>query len=388
MSKIELDDMILEHPKFIRAVKLAGSDTVFLWLGLRAYCARMLTDGFVPEDMIEEVRGPREASCRARALSALREAKLVDDAEGGIRLHDYLDWAQSRDQVLAWRKANAERKARSRARVTVGVTAESRRDIGNVTVGVTRESHCSHGGSHGGVPEPSPSPSPSASPKDLYRQGKDLPGSAHAHGKSSPRHDDNSELQSEPETRNPSGTELAATESSVRANRVQPEPAEPKLVSERQPVALQTRAERVRTELSELPIGELAKRWRENPTWVAESSPQSRPELLEVEVAWDRAVGLRPTPLGHATRDPCTRALLQLYADGVPQAALLRACEQAGRTDWICGRSPDFRGQVKKRRVSTLTMGVLRELLDAAPTVQTVSPAVAAILAEKRKEAV
>jgi hypothetical protein len=115
MSKIELDDQILDHPKFVRAVKIGGCETVFLWLGLRAYCSKLLTDGFVPHDMLDEVRGPKDARKRKAALAALIEVVLVEECDGGVRLHDYLDWASSRDDVLRWRERARERQARSRA---------------------------------------------------------------------------------------------------------------------------------------------------------------------------------------------------------------------------------------------------------------------------------
>lgn len=149
-----------------------------------------------------------------------------------------------------------------------------------------------------------------------------------------------------------------------------------------------TRKERARTDLAALPISELAKRWRENPSWVAESSPQSRPELVSAAEAWDASVGLAPRSLGHAGRDAGTRALLELYADGVSQADILRACSQAKLDGWICGRDPGRPGdQPRKRRIDCLSHAVLRRLLDAADAARpsSVNPRVAAMLAEERK---
>jgi hypothetical protein len=149
-----------------------------------------------------------------------------------------------------------------------------------------------------------------------------------------------------------------------------------------------SRRERSRTELSDLPIDELAKRWRENPAWVAESSPQSRPELIAAAKAWDEAVGLAPRALGHAGKDSGTRALLDLYADGVPHADIMRACAQAKHDDWICGRAPGRAGEgPRKRRIDCLSHAVLRRLLDAADAARpsSVNPKIAAILEAERK---
>ena len=95
-----------------------------LWLGIRAYCGKLLTDGFVPDDMIDEIRGPKDAKRRAAALRALKSSGLIDDAPGGLQMHDYLQWSKSRDQVLASRKLARDRQAKSRGchGVTDGVT--------------------------------------------------------------------------------------------------------------------------------------------------------------------------------------------------------------------------------------------------------------------------
>lgn len=118
MSWMDLDDKLLDHPKFIRAVKRGGSEVVHLWLGLRQYVAQQLTDGFIPDDMVDEVRGPHGRK-REQALAVLREVGLVDAAEGGVQLHDFLQWSKSRDQILKQREANRLRQAKSRDRNAV-----------------------------------------------------------------------------------------------------------------------------------------------------------------------------------------------------------------------------------------------------------------------------
>jgi len=111
---MKLDDRILEHPKFIRAVRLGGSEALHLWLGMRAWCAQALSDGAIPEDMIDEVRGPRRG--RDKALAALVTVGLVERTDTGWTLHDYADWADSREEVLAARKKAADRQKASRQR--------------------------------------------------------------------------------------------------------------------------------------------------------------------------------------------------------------------------------------------------------------------------------
>ncbi len=112
---MDLDDKLLDHPKFIRAAKRGGSEAVHMWLGLRQYVAQNLSDGFIPEDMVDEVRGPPAGRKREAALAVLREVGLLEGAAGGVQLHDYLQWSKSRERVLAERKAARDRQERSRA---------------------------------------------------------------------------------------------------------------------------------------------------------------------------------------------------------------------------------------------------------------------------------
>jgi len=163
VSKIELDDQILNHPKFVLLIRQHGPGAFLFWMGLRAYCSQHLTDGLIPTEMLSEVRGAcaRGASLRRR-VDALVTHRLLHRVDAGVVLHDYLDHAQSRAQVLAWRAANAARKAKSRE--------VSRRDS-------QRDLTTCHGVTHSvtdavtprGVPAPSASASASAlrSPSEI-----------------------------------------------------------------------------------------------------------------------------------------------------------------------------------------------------------------------------
>lgn len=129
MSKLELDDQILEHPKFIRAARLAGSEAIHMWLGLRAFCGQQLTDGFIPVDMLDEVRGPKLDRKRSVAMEALITVGLLEQEDGGFRMHNYLKWSRSKSQVLADRARARERQAKSREM--------SRRDTGRDDAGAS-----------------------------------------------------------------------------------------------------------------------------------------------------------------------------------------------------------------------------------------------------------
>lgn len=437
MPWLKLDDKFADSPK----VDGLSDAAARLWIMAACWCRKpenVRYEGFVPEAALATITRRRWPTEHVRelvrelvdaTLGGTHKHGLWETCDGGWKFHDWeqfqpIDHGSVTDLARKAGLASAEARRKrdgtavpkhARNRVT---TEHVRNPFGTRSVGVrsdefqktpqiiiqndrTRSVEITHEISEENrtptehvrsvaterTEPPIPIPNQKQSLKS-YGQGKDLSESARpACDMSAPRQRDATELRSDPEQEKPSQTRLPDTQARVQTKPAQREPREPKVASEVKPVALPSRSTRVRTELSELPIGELAKRWRENPTWVAESNPQSRPELTEVALAWDTAVGLRPTPLGHPGRDTSTKALLELYADGVTKEAILRACEQAGRTGWICGREQDYRGQVRKRRIAVLSVGVLRDLLDAAPSAEVtgVSPAVAAMLAERKR---
>lgn len=94
---ITVKEEFLVDPKTQLAIKKGGYQVVVLWLSMKAFAAAKLTNGFVPDEMIEHLPG---APSRARkALDALvncgllqadgtRGSGLVDRVEHGWQLHD------------------------------------------------------------------------------------------------------------------------------------------------------------------------------------------------------------------------------------------------------------------------------------------------------------
>jgi hypothetical protein len=116
-----MDDGMLDHPKWIRALRDGGSDALHLWLRLSAWSSRHLTDGVIPADVVDEIPGPRGAKLRAKAQQALVNALLIErQSNGDLLLHDYLEYNPSRAEVLAerGRKAQNQRDRRLRGSVT------------------------------------------------------------------------------------------------------------------------------------------------------------------------------------------------------------------------------------------------------------------------------
>lgn len=91
MTWIRVDDHFADHPKVMAlgAERLAG---LGLWHVAASYCARYLTDGFVPAAHVQ-------AHAPKRLIRKLVNVGLFDEVDGGYRLHDWLKYNPSRDQV-------------------------------------------------------------------------------------------------------------------------------------------------------------------------------------------------------------------------------------------------------------------------------------------------
>jgi len=115
-----LDDHFYSHPKVV-ATPLPAVGLFAIGL---SYCGDQLTDGFIPRSVVVGIRGWTSA---ARMLI---ERNFWNEVPGGYQVHDYLDWNDSREQVLAKRKGAADRAASSRERRRAAhVTEHVPRDV-------------------------------------------------------------------------------------------------------------------------------------------------------------------------------------------------------------------------------------------------------------------
>lgn len=130
-----LKDGVRCHPK----VLTAGAEAAWLWVCCIDYSRQQLTNGFVPDAAL-----PTLAACRMKLpdlVARLVAVRLLEPAEGGVRVHDYLEHNDSADRVRSDREAAAARQSAHRARKAAvtspqangDVTSESQRD-GHVTV--------------------------------------------------------------------------------------------------------------------------------------------------------------------------------------------------------------------------------------------------------------
>ena len=90
MSWVRFDDAMADHPKVIGL-----SDAAFrLWIRAVCWSNRYQTDGVLPRDLVREL-----GTMRAAGQLVTAGLWTVDPA-GGFRIHDFLDYQLSRQEVI------------------------------------------------------------------------------------------------------------------------------------------------------------------------------------------------------------------------------------------------------------------------------------------------
>ncbi len=102
----KVDDSFQGHPKAVGI----SNDSLATWTRAGGWAAWQLTDGVVPAGMLLAVAG--DAADPEAVARDLVDRRLWELAEGGWQFHDWTDYNPTRAQVLAKRKADAERRRR------------------------------------------------------------------------------------------------------------------------------------------------------------------------------------------------------------------------------------------------------------------------------------
>lgn len=134
MVWVKHDDQFSSHPKVRRL-----SDKAYrLHMCAIEHCARFLTDGLVSVESLEDVSFAAKVSSPKRYVDELVAAKLwIVRNASTWRIHDFLKYNRSKEQVEAERKEAAYRQKRYRDRnaVSNGVTNDVSNRVSNKPLG-------------------------------------------------------------------------------------------------------------------------------------------------------------------------------------------------------------------------------------------------------------
>lgn len=95
MPWVRIDENAMDHPK----IGGLPPGAFVLWVQGLAYCQRHLTDGFISNAFMRVL-----TAFSPKRRDNLLSAGLWDKADGGITVHDYLQWNDSRADVLEARR--------------------------------------------------------------------------------------------------------------------------------------------------------------------------------------------------------------------------------------------------------------------------------------------
>jgi hypothetical protein len=111
----KLDDALIDHRKIFVAGKIIGVNGPAIALGFYAvgllWTSKHLTDGFLPEEVIE---GFQHVKQPLTVAGALVKAELFDKAEGGFKIHNFHEWNPSASALKKKKKEDRLRKQRER----------------------------------------------------------------------------------------------------------------------------------------------------------------------------------------------------------------------------------------------------------------------------------
>jgi len=105
MSWIKLDDQWMDHPKIVRA----GRDARDMWLASITWCAKHLTDGYFPKELLPSLAvsaGIDVANCQTFARTLL-DVCLWELHEDQYCIHDYLEYNPTKEQAEATKAARS-----------------------------------------------------------------------------------------------------------------------------------------------------------------------------------------------------------------------------------------------------------------------------------------
>ena len=140
MPWFKVDDSLSQH----RKAMLAGDEALGLWVLAGSWCARMLTDGFIPDYVAASLAPRRTAEKTRRLVSAGLWRPGEKNGEKGWFFENWSKFQPTRDQIETKRASEAKRKAEARKRARLARYAKSdddvRADTGRTPDGLRAES--------------------------------------------------------------------------------------------------------------------------------------------------------------------------------------------------------------------------------------------------------
>jgi hypothetical protein len=173
MSWAKLDDQFFYNKK---VAQVDGSAKLLYVAGL-VYVANQRSDGFIPERAVKFIASTADiANCQDFAKQLL-DVGLWETVEGGYRIHDYLEWNPTSEQIEATRAARkvagslgGYAKAAKSSKSLANCQTDAKQNSSKPLAKVWQNS----------APSPSPSPVPSSEDEDAQAPARKAISTAYA----------------------------------------------------------------------------------------------------------------------------------------------------------------------------------------------------------------
>ncbi|WP_433460718.1 hypothetical protein [Micromonospora sp. CA-248212] len=147
MTWFKVDDGLHKHRKRIRCgLDIEGFAALGLWTTAGSWSSDELTDGWIPDDVIDYLAPGIGQQLAKRLERAALWNRVTRDGEEGWQFHEWTDHQPTREQVLAERAAAALRQKRARDRAK-----EKRDEEGQNLAPSRRDSRVTDADTHGDV---------------------------------------------------------------------------------------------------------------------------------------------------------------------------------------------------------------------------------------------
>lgn len=123
MTWVRIDDGFADHPKILAL----GPEGIAAQLRALCYCARHLTNGFIPTPVAQQI----VSDLTSVTQSDMVKQKLWQNSPGGYRVHDYLKYNPDRKSTLKLRRTRKE--SGRRGGLAKGVADRQARALANAS---------------------------------------------------------------------------------------------------------------------------------------------------------------------------------------------------------------------------------------------------------------
>lgn len=130
----QTETRVRTHPKMVKAGRAAS----WTWVCGNCYAKDQMTDGFIPDGMLASLVPGASLRDLKKDADALVAAGLWDKVDGGYQIHDYLEYNDSKAEILAKQEEDRNRKRKHKSEdLPLGILMEDDPESNNPAVSVS-----------------------------------------------------------------------------------------------------------------------------------------------------------------------------------------------------------------------------------------------------------